>query len=66
MAWNEQDLTNLEKSMAQGVLEVMYGDKRVIYRSLDEMKILREDMRRELGIGQRPLRKYPTFSKGLK
>lgn len=53
-------------SIAQGVYEVDYGNKRVIYRSLKEMLTLKALMAEELGItkpngGQF----YGEHSKGL-
>jgi hypothetical protein len=44
----------------------MYGDKRIVYRNLNEMKTILSDMERELGLNKNPKRKYPSFSKGLK
>ncbi len=37
----QQQIASLEKAMADGVLEVWYGERRVRYRSVDEiMQIL--------------------------
>ena len=49
MAWTQTQLDALEEAIAQGSLSVQYGDKRVQYRSLDEMLRLRDLMRKELG-----------------
>jgi hypothetical protein len=40
----------LEAAIAEGVTRVKYSDKEIEYRSLKEMKIVRRDMRRALGL----------------
>lgn len=56
-------LDALEKSIFEGVLKVEYGDKKVEYRSLNEMIRIRDILKNELGIkGNR--RTYGAFSKG--
>jgi len=53
-------------AIAQGVLEVDYGDKRVIYRSLAEMLKLKNIMAIELGLVKKDGgRKYAEHNKGL-
>lgn len=56
----------LVAAIAEGVLEVHYGDKKVIYRSLEEMLRLKAAMEIDLGL-RKPNggRKFGTFSKGL-
>ena len=51
-------------AIALGAYEVQYGDKRVVYRSLDEMLRLKDSMERSLGVVQRAQRKFPVASKG--
>lgn len=68
MAYTQQQLDALESAIAEGALEVAYGDKKVKYRSLDEMLRIAAIMRDGLGLntgvaGQSIV--YPTFSKGL-
>lgn len=65
-AWTTDDVTALEKAIAQGALLVRYGDKSVQYRSLDEMLRLLDLMRKETGetTGSQS-RKFASFSKGL-
>jgi hypothetical protein len=63
--YTEEQYNALKQAIAEGVREVYYGDKRVVYRDLSEMKSILSDMRQELGIGDRKVRKYPSFSKGL-
>lgn len=57
----------LTAAIAQGVRSVYYGDKRIDFRSQDEMLKLRDEMEIELGlrknIGKQIL---ASFSKGLK
>ena len=46
-----QMLNTLEAAIATGTTSVYYGDKRVEYRSLDEMIRIRNIMKEELGLG---------------
>ena len=60
-----QEMYNaLIEAIATGAREVWYGDKRVAYRTLDEMLRLKNDMEVALGINKRPKRRYAEFSKG--
>lgn len=60
-----QEMYNaLIEAIATGAREVWYGDKRVAYRTLDEMLRLKDDMEQALGINTRPKRKYGDFTKG--
>ncbi len=64
--WTVTDLAKIEAGIAQGVLSVQYTDRKVEYRSLDEMLQIRNLMRYELGISQNTgTRIYARFSKGL-
>ncbi len=65
MAYTSAQLEALEAAMAEGVLTVEYADRRVTYRSLDEMRRLRDDIRSELGLASSGSRRYAQFSKGL-
>lgn len=57
----------LDNAIAQGALIVEYADKRVQYRSLDEMLRVRRLMAEELGLNKPARsRKYGEFNKGLK
>ena len=56
----------LVQAIAQGAREVWYGDKRVAYRTLDEMLRLKDLMEIELGLKKPNRRKYADFSKGTK
>jgi hypothetical protein len=65
MAWTIEEYEALDRAIAQGVTQVMYGNKIVIYRSLNEMMQLRNAMREELGLNTAPRRLFAKHSKGL-
>ncbi len=48
MAYTQNDLTALERAIAGAQLEVQYGDKRVRFRSLDELERARNFVRDQL------------------
>lgn len=69
MAWTNDDLIVLEKAIAQGATSVQYADKKVEYRSLSDMMILRDIIRNDLGLNgtlPNPNRHYAAFDKGIK
>lgn len=69
MAWTQDDLTILEKAIAQGATRVKYADKEVEYRSLSEMYNIREQIKDELGLNgslKNKGRRYASFDKGIK
>ena len=55
----------LIEAIATGAREVWYGDKRIAYRTLDEMLRVKADMEAALGINKKPKRLYAEFSKGM-
>lgn len=63
MQYTQQDLDNITEAIALGVREVYTGDKRVVYRSLQEMRQIRAEMIAQLTPPGKPQRKWPTFSK---
>lgn len=63
--WTSEELAALEAAMAQGVRRVEYNDRTVEYRSLNEMKELRELIRRSLGLVKRGGRVLCRSSKGI-
>jgi hypothetical protein len=65
MAYTQTQLDALEEALAKGVIEVSYGDRSVKYRSLREMRSLRDEMRRALGKIKRTNRRKMQVSKGL-
>ena len=50
MAYSLTQLETLEKAISSGATRVSYDGKSVEYRSLSEMILLRDTMRRELGL----------------
>lgn len=55
------------EAIALSAKEVYYGDKRVVYRSLDEMLRIKGLMESELGLNKkRPSVRYGSFTKGLR
>ncbi len=71
MAYTQTQLDALEEAIALGALEVEYDDpggrKRVRYRSIEQMRSLRREMRRELGIDNTDGRRFHRMEshKGL-
>lgn len=66
MAYTRAQLDALQAAIAQGALEVEYGDKRVKYRSLDEMMRIERRMLAALGTrNQNAGRRFAEFDKGL-
>lgn len=71
MGFTREQLGILEAAIAQGALDVNYGDKRVTYRSLNEMMRIRDLMKKELGLsgnsgGKNSNRRFAVHGKGLK
>lgn len=64
MAYTIEQLTALENAIGEGALKVEYGDKKVEYRSLNEMIRIRNLMRQDLNLLP-PRRTFAEFSKGL-
>lgn len=65
MAFTLQQLQALDDAIAQGVMQVTYGNKIVMYKSLDEMLRVRNLMARELGLtNEKGERKFAEFNKG--
>jgi len=64
MAYTQEQLDSLESAISQGVLEVKYADKTVVYRSLADMMKIRDMMKAELGTGKSS-RRYAVHRKGL-
>lgn len=65
-SFTEENLAALEQAIATGSREVWYGDKRVAYRSLDEMLRIRDLMRESVGKKDaNQSRIFTKFSKGF-
>ncbi|MBS1776025.1 MAG: hypothetical protein JSS64_07065 [Bacteroidetes bacterium] len=63
-AFTTEQYNALNAAIAQGTLTVEYGDKKVTYRSLNEMLRIRAMMAKELGVsGKKNARKTGVFSK---
>jgi len=62
--WTAADLKALEEAMAQGVRRVEYNDRIVEYRSIKEMKEIRELIKRCLGEHKRGGRLLCESKKG--
>lgn len=65
MAFTQTQLDALETAIAEGTLKVEYGDKKVEYRSLNEMIRIRDIMRSQLGQIANPRRTLGFYSKGI-
>lgn len=63
--FTQEQLSELEKAIASGCLEVKYSDKSIRYRSIDEMLKARDIMRRELGLSGKTTRVLAKHSKGF-
>lgn len=64
MAWTQGQLTALRAAIASGELSVQYEDKRVTYRSLNEMLRIQDLMVAELEGGRTTIVRS-SFNKGL-
>lgn len=52
MAYTRTDLENLQKAIANGLTSAEIGDRKIVYRSLEEMRSIEQQMIRELAAGQ--------------
>ena len=65
MAFTLDMLAALDKAIASGVQQVMYGNKIVMYKSTADMLRVRALMAQELGLKNSSAnRKYGEFNKG--
>ena len=64
MAFSLQQYSKLQDAIASGTKSVTYGDKTVVYHSLDEMVRLLKLMERELSLGKKS-RTRAVFNKDL-
>ncbi|WP_018261352.1 phage head-tail joining protein [Methylobacterium sp. WSM2598] len=65
MAWTTDDLDALNQAIATGASKVRFADGReVYYRSLAEMRSVRDEVAASLGLKPEPLRTtYASFSR---
>lgn len=70
MAYTQKDLDAIEKAIAGSELEVQYGDKRIRFRSMDELERARDRIKLELNraSGRRPKKivRVRNAGKGLR
>lgn len=67
MAYTQQDLDNIEKAIANGVLSVRHSDgKQVTYRSMDELKEVRALIKKSLNQTKRRKTFVGHTSKGYR
>lgn len=60
----QEMLDELEKAYYEGVFEIQYNDKRVRYRSKEEMKQIIDELKIQLGISGKTSRYFAKFKKG--
>lgn len=60
----QEKLDAIECALYEGVLEVQYSDKKVRYRSFDEMKKTIDLIKSQLGKSKKTCRIPAKFSKG--
>ncbi len=58
MSWTQADVDALKKAIAEGVRVVQRGDRRVEYRSLDEMRQVLAMVEGEVSPPARPVRAF--------
>lgn len=63
--YTQEDYNELKRAIATGAREVYYSDKRVVFRTLGEMRDILAEMEKELGISQRATRVLAETNKGL-
>lgn len=66
--WTADDYNQLKAAIALGALRVEYADKRIEYRSLNEMQRLLNEMAEQLGYNsgvKKTSRRIGNFTKGL-
>lgn len=65
MAYTQEQLDKLDEAISQGVTRVKYADKEVEYRSLSDMRQIRDLIKQELGLNTGLRRVKVEYSKGL-
>ena len=50
MSWTSSDLTAIEKAIASGELSVQFADRRVQYRSIDELLKARDVIKQSIAL----------------
>lgn len=65
MAWTQSDIDALKAAIATGARDVSYSDRRVSYRSLDEMRTILRMVTDEVNETTRTRQIRPQMSKGF-
>jgi hypothetical protein len=64
MSWTTTDLASIEKAIASGELRVKFGDREVMYRSIDELLKARDVVKASVESTTSTTRcTYASFSK---
>lgn len=63
MSWTQADLIAINQAIATGAMEVRFADGRLVkYRSLAEMRSIRDEIASALGLKPEPMRTtYASF-----
>ncbi len=66
MAWTNADLAKIETAIATGELSVQFGDRRVQYRSMDELLKARDVIKAAVDstVAASTRSTYASFTKG--
>jgi hypothetical protein len=64
MAFSQDDLTRIRTAIARGEREVQFGDRRVVYRSIDELMKAEQMIARSLASNRRK-QTYIVADKGI-
>ena len=62
--YTQEQLDQLNEAIAQGARSVWYGDKRIDYRSLDDMIRIKNLMEAALGVKKGTGRNFADYRKG--
>jgi len=57
-------LQKLNEAIATGATEITMNGRKVVFRSLAEMRSIRDELQRKTGVSSGPDVLYPSFSKG--
>jgi hypothetical protein len=63
--FTQENYRQLCDAIATGALEVQFADRKVTYRSLNEMLKIKSVMEKSLGLNKKSTNLYPVCSKGL-
>jgi hypothetical protein len=66
MAYTQSQLDKLTDAIALGATTVKYGDKEIVYRSIKEMKLIKQEMEADLGKNIKTVnRKFAEYGRGF-